>query len=327
MSSKFENIQADEPMDTSLASFISFLKNEKQSSLHTVNSYYLDIKQFIRLHFKETPAPYDWSSVNIYGVRNYIVECQETECSKRSVNRKLSSMRSFYRFLTRENLVDQNPFASVDSPKMSKALPKYLSVLEVGKLFDAVKNYWNEAKAKEIVKNEASAVFSEKRDSAIIELIYSCGARINEALGLNLQDVDTLSSFAKLRGKGKKERLCPLGTPAIKAIRDYLSIRKSWTSDVRNAAPVFINQNGGRLTARSFQRFFKNYLITGGFDPSLTPHKLRHSFATHLLDAGADLRSVQELLGHANLSTTQIYTHISSEHMKSVYRKAHPRAR
>lgn len=324
---KLENIQTEESIDPNLASFISFLKNERQSSSHTVNSYCLDIKQFIRLHFKKNSAQYDWASINVYDVRNYIVECQTTECSKRSINRKLSSMRSFYKFLMRENIIVQNPFASVDSPKMSKALPKYLSVSEVGRFFDAVQSYWKDAKAKEIVKSEAGAVFSEKRDSAIVELIYSCGARINEALGLNLQDVDTLSSFAKLRGKGKKERLCPLGTPAVKAIREYLAIRKSWTSDARNIAPLFINQNGGRLSARSFQRFFKNYLMVGGFDPSLTPHKLRHSFATHLLDAGADLRSVQELLGHANLSTTQIYTHISSEHMKSVYRKAHPRAK
>ncbi|MEI6055707.1 MAG: tyrosine recombinase XerC [Lentisphaerota bacterium] len=327
MSRKLENTKTSEFIDRHLAGFISFLKNEKQSSPHTVNSYYLDIKQFIRLHFKQIPSPYDWASINVYDVRNYIVECQTTECSKRSMNRKLSSMRSFYRFMARENVIVQNPFASVDSPKMSKALPKYLSVLEVERLFNAVQNYWENALAKGTVKSEAGAFFSEKRDSAIVELIYSCGARINEALGLNLQDVDTLSSFAKLRGKGKKERLCPLGTPAVKAIREYLSIRKSWTSDIKNNAPIFINQSGGRLSARSFQRFFKNYLIVGGFDPSLTPHKLRHSFATHLLDAGADLRSVQELLGHANLSTTQIYTHISSEHMKSVYRKAHPRAK
>lgn len=327
MSQKPENTQTSESIDPNLAGFISFLKNEKQSSLHTINSYYLDIKQFTRLHFKKMSSQYDWASINVYDVRNYIVECQTTECSKRSINRKLSSMRSFYRFLTRENVIVQNPFASVDSPKMSKALPKYLSVLEVGKLFDAIEDYWKDAKAKEAIRSEAGAIFSEKRDSAIVELIYSCGARINEALSLNLQDIDTLSSFAKLRGKGKKERLCPLGTPAVKAIREYLSIRKSWTSDVRNIAPLFINQNGGRLSARSFQRFFKSYLIVCGFDPSLTPHKLRHSFATHLLDAGADLRSVQELLGHANLSTTQIYTHISSEHMKSVYRKAHPRAK
>ncbi|OGV18667.1 MAG: hypothetical protein A2X47_07060 [Lentisphaerae bacterium GWF2_38_69] len=314
-------------MDKNIVSFISYLKNEKQASSHTVNSYYLDIKQFIKLHFKKESSSYDWESVSIYDVRNYIVEAQGSECSKRSINRKLSSMRSFYKFMIRENMVAQNPFALVSSPKMSKNLPKYLSVNEVGKLFDSVDIYWKDMIAKEGAKSSASAVFSGKRDSAILELIYSCGARINEALGLNLQDVDTIGGFAKLRGKGKKERLCPLGRPAIKAVREYISLRKEWTSNSKPIAPLFINQEGGRLSARSFQRFFKVYLMAGGFDPSLTPHKLRHSFATHLLDAGADLRSVQELLGHANLSTTQIYTHISSEHMKSVYMKAHPRAK
>lgn len=327
MASQVKDIPEEKPLDRYIAGFISFLKNERQASPHTINSYYLDIKQFVRLHFKADSSCYDWASVNLYDVRNYIVECQAVECSKRSVNRKLSSMRSFYRFMIRENMLEQNPFASVASPKMTKALPKYLSVSEVDKLFDAVSKHWNDMRAKEVVKSEAGSIFSEKRDSAIIELIYSCGARINEALGLNLQDVDILSSFVKLRGKGKKERLCPLGSPAVKAIRAYLTLRKSWTADSKNNSPLFINQNGGRLTARSFQRGFKSYLAIGGFDPSLSPHKLRHSFATHLLDAGADLRSVQELLGHANLSTTQIYTHISSEHMKSVYRKAHPRAK
>ena len=315
-------------LSSSIAGFLNFLRNERQASKNTVSSYFLDINQFVRIHFKmDCESALDWAGVTPNDVRNYIIECQSEDCSKRSVNRKMSSMRSFYRFLIRENVVKNNPFSLVESPKMSKALPKFLSVSEVDRLLSAPEKYWNTMRKKEESKNEAGIIFSIKRDTAILELIYSCGARINEALGINIQDLDTLSAFVKLKGKGKKERICPLGTPAVKAIREYMNLRKQWTSDNRPISPFFLNQNGGRLTARSFQRFFKNYLSIEGLDPSLSPHKLRHSFATHLLDAGADLRSVQELLGHANLSTTQIYTHISAEHMKTIYRKAHPRAK
>lgn len=318
----------EKKLDSSIAGFMSFLKNERQASKNTVKSYFLDINQFVKIHFKNGyDGVLDWASVIPNDVRNYMIECQREDCSKRSVNRKMSSMRSFYRFLIRENLVKNNPFSLVESPKMSKALPKFLSVSEVDRLLGSPEKYWNAMKKKEESKNEGGINFSIKRDSAILELIYSCGARINEALDINIQDLDTLGAVVKLKGKGKKERICPLGTPAVKAIREYMNLRKQWTSDSRPVSPVFLNQNGGRLTARSFQRFFKNYLSIEGLDPSLSPHKLRHSFATHLLDAGADLRSVQELLGHANLSTTQIYTHISADHMKSIYRKAHPRAK
>lgn len=315
-------------LNLSIAGFLNFLRNERQASKNTVNSYLLDINQFVRIHFKtDCESTLNWAVVAPNDVRNYIIECQGKDCSKRSVNRKMSSMRSFYRFLIRENVVNNNPFSLVDSPKMSKALPKFLSVSEIDRLLSSPEKYWSIMRKKEESKNDAGINFSIKRDTAILELIYSCGARINEALGINIQDLDTLSAFVKLKGKGKKERICPLGTPAVKAIREYMNLRKQWTSDSRPISPVFLNQNGGRLTARSFQRFFKNYLSIEGLDPSLSPHKLRHSFATHLLDAGADLRSVQELLGHANLSTTQIYTHISTEHMKNIYRKAHPRAK
>lgn len=321
-------MKEEKKLDSNIAGFLNFLKNERQAGKNTVISYLLDINQFVRINFKkDNDGNLDWVCVTPNDVRNYIIECQGGDCSKRSVNRKMSSMRSFYRFLIRENVVKNNPFSLVESPKMSKALPKFLSVSEVDKLLGAPEKYWCVKREKEESKNEAGMNFSTKRDTAILELIYSCGARINEALGINIQDLDTLSAFVKLKGKGKKERICPLGTPAVKSLREYMNLRKQWTSDNRPISPVFINQNGGRLTARSFQRFFKNYLFIEGFDPSLTPHKLRHSFATHLLDAGADLRSVQELLGHANLSTTQIYTHISAEHMKNIYRKAHPRAK
>jgi integrase/recombinase XerC len=183
------------------------------------------------------------------------------------------------------------------------------------------------AKQQGLSKDDASADFSTARDTAILEVIYSGGLRISEALNLNLGDVDLLSDIMKVRGKGKKERICALGGPAVKALRKYLKWRPLRTSNERQTAPIFVNKHGTRFTARSFQRNFKLYLETAGLPEEMTPHKLRHSFATHLLDAGADLRCVQELLGHENLSTTQIYTHVSSERLKKVYASAHPRAK
>ena len=317
-------------MSVHLENFLSFLRNEHHASVHTVNSYRRDIEQFVKLHFSSGGdnqiISVIWSDINLLDVREYIVKCQDA-CSKRSISRKLSALRSFYRYMIREELVDHNPFAGVTSPKISKPLPKYMSVNEVDRLLDAPALYWSEAIEKGLTKNRGNAEFAESRDSAIMELIYSTGARISEALGINLKSIDTLSGVVTFKGKGKKERLCPLGKPALKTLRKYLRIRNNRTSNNKPTAPFFINRDGGRITSRSFQRFFKKYLIVAGLSPDMTPHKLRHSFATHLLDAGADLRSVQELLGHANLSSTQIYTHISAEHMKQIYRQAHPRAK
>ena len=316
-------------MFTYLENFLSFLRNEHHASIHTIKSYRRDIEQFIKLYSftdNNQDNSISWNSISVLDIREYIVKCQDG-CSKRSINRKLSALRSFYRYMIREGVVEHNPFAGISSPKISKPLPKYMSVNEVDRLLDAPSLYWREAVDKRLTKNKASAEFAQSRDTAIMELIYSTGARISEALEINLKNIDTLSAVVVFKGKGKKERLCPLGKPAIKTLRQYLRIRSNRTANNRPTAPFFINRNGGRLTSRSFQRFFKKYLITAGLSPDMTPHKLRHSFATHLLDAGADLRSVQELLGHANLSSTQIYTHISAEHMKQIYRKAHPRAK
>jgi integrase/recombinase XerC len=316
-------------MDNNLEKYLIYLKSERQASKHTLSSYMLDIKQFseIVLNTSVEEKSIDWGKISINDVRMYIVEAQNNGCSKRSLNRKISAMRAFYRFMQREEFVEVNPFSGIHSPKMSKPLPKYLSVEEVDRLLLVPAEYWKEALATGHAKTEANAILAEARDSAILEIIYSCGLRISEALGLNIGDIDTLGGVIKVKGKGKKERMALLGRPAVKAIRKYLRIRRNWTSLSRPNSPVYINKDGNRISARSFQRFFKMYLLKAGLSPDYTPHKLRHSFATHLLDAGADLRSVQELLGHESLSTTQIYTHVSAEHMKNIYRKAHPRAK
>ncbi|MCP4179573.1 MAG: tyrosine recombinase XerC [bacterium] len=315
-------------MNNEIKKYLLYLKNERQASVNTTNSYLQDIKQFSEIILDSSEIDkIEWKSITLSDVRTYLVECQDLGCSKRSLNRKMSALRSFYKFMIREGVLGTNPFTNLSSPKMDKHLPKYLSVVEVEMLLDAPEKYWKEAIANGTAKSEENAIFSMRRDAGILELIYSCGARISEALSVNIKDLDTLSSIVKLKGKGKKERICPLGKPAIKALRSYMRLRRNWTSDNRAESPLFINQSGGRITARSFQRFFKKYILFLDLSPELTPHKLRHSFATHLLDAGADLRSVQELLGHSSLSTTQIYTHISTEHMKNVYRMAHPRAK
>lgn len=320
---------ADPEMDRALSSFLSYLLNERNASQHTVDSYRLDIQQFamLQLNADVETAQIDWNSVDVYTARTYIVKLQEElEVSRTSILRKLSGMRSFYRYMQRELLAHDNPFSGLIAPKRQKLLPKYMTVEEVGRLLDTPQLFWKDAYEKEIAKDEESARFSAARDAAILEVIYSGGLRISEALGLNMEDLDLISGVMRVRGKGKKERLCGLGNPAIRALRKYFPVRRMRSGNERRNAPVFVNRFGQRLTTRSFQRNFKLYLRAAGLPLDMTPHKLRHSFATHLLDAGADLRSVQELLGHANLSTTQIYTHISTERMKAVYNKAHPRA-
>ena len=321
--------RTDPEMDRALSSFLSYLLNERNASQHTVDSYRLDIQQFamLQLNADVETAQIDWNSVDVYTARTYIVKLQEElEISRTSILRKLSGMRSFYRYMQREQLAHDNPFSGLIAPKRQKLLPKYMTVEEVGRLLDTPQLFWKDAYEKEIAKDEESARFSAARDAAILEVIYSGGLRISEALGLNMEDLDLISGVMRVRGKGKKERLCVLGNPAIRALRKYFPVRRMRSGNERRNAPVFVNRFGQRLTTRSFQRNFKLYLRAAGLPLDMTPHKLRHSFATHLLDAGADLRSVQELLGHANLSTTQIYTHISTERMKAVYNKAHPRA-
>jgi integrase/recombinase XerC len=308
--------------------FISYLKNTKNMSEHTVSSYGIDICQFAALCLKKNPLSEQiaWEDVSVYDARSFIVELQDENLSKTSILRKLSALRSFFRYLVRDCRVKGNPFSGLTGPKKQKNLPKYMTVNEVGSLLDAPVKFWQDALASGYARDEVSADFQMKRDTAMLEIIYSGGLRISECIGLNLEDIDLLSGIMKIRGKGKKERLGAIGTPAARALRNYLTFRRSMFSDKRPESPVFLNQQGTRLTARSFQRNFKQYLATANLPPEMTPHKLRHSFATHLLDAGADLRSVQELLGHANLSTTQLYTHISSERMRAVYHQAHPRA-
>lgn len=310
----------------SLAGFVRHLRTEKNASEHTVAAYYANIVEFA-VRVRESDASFDdWTTVDREQARTLVMSLHEAGNSKRSIQRKLSALRSFFRYLLQTGGAAENPFAGLPAIKADKPLPKVMSIGQIDRLIAAVPQYWESREAAKLTRNGESAAFSRARDAAIIEAIYSGGLRISEALGMDYGDADLSSGVVKVRGKGKKERLAMLGGPARRALREYLKLRSASGASRDRAAPLFLNQQGSRLTPRSFQRNLKAYLLQAGLPPDLTPHKLRHSFATHLLDAGADLRSVQEMLGHENLSTTQIYTHVSAERLKKVYLRTHPLA-
>ncbi len=305
--------------------FKSYLATERNASEHTVEAYTSDIADFSERIRGDADFD-DWATVDRDQARSFVMSLHESGERKRSIQRKLSALRTFFRFLIREEVVAANPFARLPAIKADHPLPEVMNINEVERLISAVDAYWRSAVDEERSRPQ-DAAFASARDAALVELIYSGGLRISEAMGANYGDVDWGRHILLVRGKGKKERLAPIGSPALAALRRYLPLRRDAGGARDNASPLFINRFGERLTPRSFQRNLKFYLATAGLPPDLTPHKLRHSFATHLLDAGADLRSVQELLGHKNLSTTQIYTYISTERMKVVYKKSHPHAK
>ncbi|MBI4974609.1 MAG: tyrosine recombinase XerC, partial [Candidatus Omnitrophica bacterium] len=235
-------------------------------------------------------------------------EMRQKDYSKRTIARKLACLRSFFKFLYREGHIKTNPISAVSTPKLDKVLPKFLDVEKMLKL----------------VQSPPADKISGLRDRAVLETLYSTGIRVSELVGLDVDDVDFISGVIKVLGKGSRERIVPIGEPALAAMRRYIDKRS--TDKVRDKDAVFLNKSGRRLTDRSIRRIVDKHIRSLSIREKISPHSLRHSFATHLLDRGADLRSVQELLGHMNLSTTQIYTHVTMERLKSVYDKAHPRA-
>ena len=315
--------------EQAVGAFIQMLRGERNASEHTVSSYLLDIGQFCALTWGEDEMRrYRWSDVDRFAARRFLVSFQRSGMSPATTARKLSALRSFYRFMEREEIVDQNPFSGLRPPKQVRNLPEVLSIGEVTRLLEApVKSFKSDATASEGVGTVRE--YMALRDTAMLEVLYSSGARISEVIGLTEENLDMLSSVITVRGKGKKERLCPLGGPACTALRNMMSKADHiWPDRERRPRDrrLFLNTQGRPITVRSIERILKKYLLQAGLNPTFSPHALRHSFATHLLDAGADLRSVQELLGHASLSTTQIYTHVSVEKMKQVYEDTHPRA-
>ncbi|MCO5044173.1 MAG: tyrosine recombinase XerC [Kiritimatiellae bacterium] len=318
--------QADPANDPALEQFLRYLEAEKSASDHTIANYLMDIRQFILQQWGEAARPpFEWAAVDRFAGRRFLASFQKAGCAPATARRKLSSMRSFFRFLLREEWVKSNPFTGLALPRRVRKLPTVLSVHEVGRLLVAPLS-----EAPDEKDRTGFSACARLRDAAILELIYSTGMRLSEVAYLKEEQIDLLSGLIRVRGKGKKERLCPLGNPALKALRAYLDARELFLAmrgkRVRGSA-LFLNKIAGPLTPRSIERMMKKHLLAAGLNTARSPHALRHSFATHLLDAGADLRSVQELLGHASLSTTQIYTHVSIERLKDVYEKAHPRAR
>jgi integrase/recombinase XerC len=310
--------------DKCVEHFVSYLENERNASGLTIRNYLVDIGQFIELAWSvDARAPFAWSDCDRFTARGFLVGFQKAGMKASTTGRKLSSLRSFYRFLEREEYIDQNPFGGLRAPKRGRNLPSVLSTAEVVRLLDAPLKVFKKRAGKPTKEHEYAAL----RDAAILEVLYSTGARVSEVAGLKKNRMDLLSGIIRVRGKGKKERLCPLGEPASRAVRAMMKVSEQlWEEGRSRENPVFRNLRGQMLSTRSIERSLKKYLIEAGLNSGITPHALRHSFATHMLDAGADLRSVQELLGHSSLSTTQIYTHVSVERLKKVYDDAHPRA-
>ena len=312
--------------DPCVAAFRVFLVSEKNASPHTVSSYLRDIEQFAAMAWGADAAPpYAWQDADRFAARRFLVQFQKEGRMATTTGRKLSSLRAFYRFQERENFVTVNPFSGVRPPKRSRNLPEILSVAEILRLMESPMRVFDSGKADIKPADMPLHEYAALRDSAILEVMYSTGARISELAGLSEAAVDLMNGVIRVLGKGKKERLCPLGRPSVAALRRMMEKGHALWRGGRTQ-PVFLNHRGHRLTTRSMERMMKKYLVEAGLNPEISPHAMRHSFATHLLDAGADLRSVQELLGHASLSTTQIYTHVTVERLRKVYDDAHPRA-
>ena len=290
--------------------FLRYLSVERNASPHTLLNYRLDLAQFFA--FLKQDRIKDMheriKDVTSLDIRRFVASLSASGASKRSVARKLSCVRSFFRFLCREGTLENSPAAAIPAPRLDKRLPSFLDERQMLRLLETP-----DAKS-----------WQGLRDRAILELFYSTGMRVSELAGLNHEDVDEFSDVAIVRGKGKKERLCPIGKEAMRAIRRYSEARP--TKHLRAPHAVFISQKKTRLTVRQIDRLLVKYVRLAQLPATISPHSLRHTFATHLLDRGADLRSVQELLGHASLSTTQIYTHVTPQRLKKVYDKSHPRA-
>ncbi len=295
-----------------IAAFLTWLTVERGYSPHTVSAYKRDLEEFAaHIGFKINVQDIDTSLV-----RAHIYSLHRRNRSS-TVARKLSSLRSFFKFLQRRSLVSDNPVAALAMPKQDRSLPVFLSVDEVFSLLSA--------------PDEQDRF--PARDRAVLECLYSSGIRVSELVGLDMQHVDMAANLIRVMGKGSKERIVPIGSVAVEAVRIYLEERLniiiacSKRGKLAKDEAVFLNSRGGRLTTRSVERLVQFYAARAGIVLRVTPHALRHSFATHLLEMGADLRSVQELLGHASLSTTQKYTHLNIDHLMEVYDRAHPTAR
>ena len=294
-------------MHPTIAAFLEHLRVERQASPHTLSSYEDDLLQFAAYLGEAIGKDADPTLVDPRRLRSYSVWLNSRGYAPSTVARRLASLRSFFRYQRRQGVVLNDPAGGLRNPKQPKRLPKLLGIPEVISLLDSI----------------ATDTMLGVRDRAMFETLYGGGLRVSELVGIDLTDLDAEQGLILVRGKGRRERLCPVGPMAMTWIDRWLAVRRP---DQSQEKAVFLNHRGTRLTTRSVGRLLETHLIAHGLDPSSSPHTLRHSFATHLLDGGADLRSVQELLGHRSLTTTQIYTHVTQERLSTAYNEAHPRA-
>ena len=304
--------------------FLAHLATDRGSSVYTRRNYEQTLVEFCRWHASERQAPPIWDKLQRDDFRAYLRFLGRGKLSRATTQLRFSALRTFYRFLMRQGLVETLPIKNLALPKLEKRLPGFLTRQQMLDLLAAPLKALTEAGKRKGPGRPLSPEVAV-RDVAILETIYSCGLRVSELCGLRVEDIDWNEQIVRVRGKGQKERMVPIGEPALKAIESYwgaileppVGAQPVFRADTKKALPMSRVQLARRL---------KIYLALAGLDPKLTPHKLRHSYATHLLDAGADLRSVQELLGHAHLITTQVYTHVTTERLKKAYNDAHPRA-
>ena len=303
--------------------FYSYLLSERRYSVHTVSAYRRDLKHFIDCCGLDETRVVNWDAIKQHDIRQCVARLHRQGLSGKSLQRWLSTIRSLFNYLCRFHRAAHNPAVGVPAPKAAKRLPKTLNVDEINQLLTARAISPN-TKADLQDKSETKAGLTE-RDIAIMELIYACGLRLSELTGLNLQDVDWQQQTVRVTGKGQKQRQVPFGGKAKTALTSWLVQRLSLADETELA--LFVSQRGSRLSNSSVQKRLKKLALTQGLQVNIYPHMLRHSFASHILESSRDLRAVQELLGHANLSTTQIYTHLDFQHLAGIYDKAHPRAR
>ncbi len=302
-------------MQESVDLFLSHLKYEKNYSPHTIKNYSRDLAEFIAyLTAGRSDRPVRLEQIDHITVRDFLSHLHQRGNQKTSIARKLSALRSFFRYLHREGKIQKSPAKLVSTPRLPQKTPRFLSTGQVDTLL-------------QLPDTESPRGI---RDRAMMELLYASGVRVSELVQLNLEDLALDQRLIKVRGKGRKERLVPFGEKAYESLKSYLPVRRSLLKrqgNPRELSALFLNLRGGRLTARSFERILDQYVQKGALLLDVHPHLLRHSFATHLLNNGADLRSIQELLGHESLSSTQKYTHVSIEQLMKVYRESHPKAR
>lgn len=299
-----------DPLQGSIERFLDFLRYQRNTSAATVRAYRSDLGAF-RLFLSRSELPRRVDRVDPLAVRAWLSELHREGLQRSSVARKVSSLRSFFRYLSREGVIAENPMARIQTPRVRRKLPRHLNVHEAALLVESP---------------DLSSPLG-LRDRALLELLYATGLRVSELCSLDLEDVDLQELILRALGKGRVERMVPFGSRAREAIRAYLAERHCLRGRSQgDPDALFLNYRGGRLGVRSVRRILDRCIRSSAVKHKISPHGLRHSFATHLLDAGADLRSIQELLGHASLSTTQRYTHVSTERMREVYKKAHPRS-